>query len=146
MRQFISFFSVGIACLLGMTAANAQQTEPTENYLFEAVKKDKALAKGFNELTEPLNKTFPWVASFGVATPAATEKVDDKEYVVYQGCKPHNCPSEAYVVVYNPADKKMVAGAFVKNNYQNNNLVESKVEWLGNSSLDFAAVIGKYLF
>lgn len=146
MRKFIPSFFLGIACVFSVTAISAQQTEPTENYLFEAVKKDKALAKGFAKLTEPLNHSSPWIASYGVATPATMEKLDGKDYVIYQACKPHDCPSESYVVVYSPTDKKMVAGAFAKNDYQNSNLIESKVQWLGKSSLEFSALIGKYLF
>lgn len=146
MRKLISFFSLSAACLFSVGALNAQQVDPLENYLFDAVKKDEALAKGFKTLTEPLNKSYPWVASFGVATPANTEKVDDKQYVVYQGCKPHNCPAEAYVVVYSPTEKKMVAGAFVKNTYQDNTLHQSQITWLGQNAVDFSAVIGKFLF
>lgn len=146
MRKLIPLFSLAAACLFSVSALNAQQVNPTENYLFDAVQKDEALAKGFKQLTEPLNKSYPWVASFGVATPATIEKVDDKEYVVYQACKPHNCPAESYVVVYSPTEKKMVAGAFVENTYQDNTMQQSQIKWLGQSPVDFAPVIGKYLF
>ena len=146
MRKLISLFSLSVACLFSMSALNAQQVNLTENYLFDAVEKDEALAKGFKDLTEPLNKSYPWVASFGVATPAVVESIDNKEYVLYQGCKPHSCPAEAYVVMYSPEDKEMVAGAFVKSIYQDGVLKESQIEWLGNGTFDSAAIIGKYLF
>lgn len=150
MRKLTSLLSLSAVALLALSTVQAQpaQTFPIgEGYLFQEVAKDPALAQQFAQITEPLNTHFPWVAKYGTATPAESIKVDGKEHTVYQGCKPHNCPAESYVVVYSPTDKKMVAGAFVQNKYDAPNLlVESKISWLGQNAADFAPAISHYLY
>lgn len=150
MRKLTSLLSLmGTAAVVTLSPVQAQsaQTFPIgEGYLFQEVAKDPVLAQQFAEITKPLNTHFSWVAKFGTASPAERIKVDGKTYTVYQACKPHNCPAESYVVLYNAHDKKMVAGAFVQNKYEQGVLLDSKVSWLGTQAADFAPALSQYLF
>lgn len=129
------------------SAAQAQQPTVFTDYLYEAVKTDKVLAAEFAAITKPLSMHFPWVAKYGTATPAEIIQVAGQDYAVYQGCKPHNCPAESYVLIYSPSAKKMLAGAFIQNKYsQSTFLDESKISWLGTRATEFAPVLSKYLF
>lgn len=136
----------------GFMSASAVWAQPAETfpvgegYLFQEVAKDPALAQQFAEITAPLTTHFSWVAKFGTASPAQEVKVDGKTYTVYQGCKPHNCPAESYVVLYDTSSKKMLAGAFVQNQYEQGMLMDSKVSWLGAQSTDFAPTLSSFLF
>ena len=86
------------------------------------------------------------MAQFGTASPSQDVTVNGKTYTVYQGCKPHNCPAESYVVLYDAPNKKMLAGAFVQNKYEQGVLMDSKVSWLGTQSTDFAPTLSSFLF
>lgn len=150
MRKLTSLLSIGAAAaLVALSPVQAQQAQTFpigEGYLAQEVAKDPVLAQQFAQITRPLNTHFPWVASYGTASPAEYIKVDGRNYTVYQACKPHNCPAESYVVLYDAHDKKMVAGAFVQSKYHQGVLVDSKVSWLGSQSANFAPALSKYLF
>lgn len=150
MRKLTSLLSlVGAATLVALSPAQAQPAETFpigEGYLFQEVAKDPVLAQQFAEITKPLNTHFSWVAKYGTASPAENIKVNGKSYTVYQACKPHNCPAESYVVLYDAHNKKMVAGAFVQSKYEQGVLLDSKISWLGAQSADFAPALSKYLF
>ena len=150
MRKLTSLFSLAsAAALVALAPVQAQpaQTFPIgEGYLYQEVAQDAALAQQFTEITKPLSTHFSWVAQYGTASPAENLKVDGKNYTVYQGCKPHDCPAESYVVLYDATHKKMVAGAFVQNKYEQGALLESKVSWLGPQAANFAPALSQYLF
>jgi len=115
-------------------------------YLFEAVENDKALKRSFNKIMAPVSKRSTWVKNYGTASPAKTEIIDNTEYQIFQGCKPHNCTSESYAVLYNPKTKKVEAGAFVRNRFKGTNLKKGVIIWLGKTDWDQARVISKYLY
>lgn len=149
MRKLSSLLSVGALAFIALSSVQAQQAETFpigEGYLFQEVAKDPVLAQQFAEITKPLNTHFSWVAKYGTASPAENIKVNGKTYTVYQACKPHDCPAESYVVLYDAHNKKMVAGAFVQSKYEQGVLLDSKVSWLGTQAADFAPVLSKYLF
>lgn len=150
MRKLVSLWSLaGAAALVSLAPVQAQQAQTFpigEGYLYQEVAKDPILAQQFAEITQPLNTHFAWVANYGTASPAESIKVDGKNYTVYHACKPHNCPAESYVVLYDTHNKKMVAGAFVQNKHEQGVLLDSKVSWLGTQAADFASALSKYLF
>src|SRR5690606_6869917 len=102
-------------------------------HMYEAAKTDKALTAEFKRIMDPLSSKATWVESFGTTAPSTIETVDNKIYQVFWGCKPHDCTTESYVVMYNQETKKITAGAFLKNNYDGPNLTESRITWLGNT-------------
>ncbi len=54
-----------------------------------------------------------WVRQGGTATPAHTVTVAGHAYLMAQACKPHDCPGEQIVLLYDKADTGM-QGVFVR--------------------------------
>lgn len=48
-----------------------------------------------------------WVRDGGTATPAGTVQVGAQTWLVAQACKPHDCPSEQVVLLYDKAGQRM---------------------------------------
>lgn len=131
------------------TVAAAGADEPTRSnspYLFEAVQKDAALKAAFAQAIEPELSTSPWLSEYGVASPAVSQTIDNVQYQIYSGCKPHDCPSESYAVMYDPQSQRIVAGAVVRNHFDQNQLGQSTVQWLGQTDWDQARALSHYLF
>lgn len=54
-----------------------------------------------------------WVRQGGTATPTETVDVDGKSLLAAQACKPHDCPSEQILVLYDQ-DADTMQGVFVR--------------------------------
>lgn len=139
-----------VSAVLGTTAASAQEGQSTDSsqpYLFEAAQTNLNLASSFKKIIAPVAEQAPWLLSYGTGSPAEAEKIDNTDYLVFWGCKPHSCTSESYVVLYEPKSKEVVAGAFVHNNFADNtNLKNSEITWLGQPDWDQARLLGRYLY
>jgi len=122
----------------------SKQEEPL--YLYQVAKSDLNLVSSYKKLVAPVLDQADWLANYGTASPAQAENVDNTEYLVFSGCKPHDCTSQSYAVIYEPQQKKMVAGALVTNNYEGQNIKSSETTWLGETDLDLARVLSKYLY
>lgn len=124
-------------------SANAGQTG---KHMYEAAKADPALSAEFKRIMKPFISTSSWVESYGTTSPSTIETVDGKTYEVYWGCKPHDCITESYVVLYSQQTRKITAGAFLQNSYDGPNLTKSAITWLEKTDFDSARVLGKYLY
>lgn len=115
-------------------------------YLYQAAQSDLNLVSSYKKLVAPVLEKADWLENYGTASPAQAENIDNNEYLVFYGCKPHDCPSQSYAVIYDPKQKKMVAGALVTNNYEGQNIKSSETTWLGEADLDLARVLSKYFY
>ena len=136
-------FLLGAPLTLGIQAVKAD-TQP--QHLYEAAQENPALKAAFEEIMAPVVKASPWLKSYGTTAPPTAETIDTTDYKVYWGCKPHDCISESYAVLYEPVSKKIVAGAFVRNTFDGPTVVKADVSWLGETDWDRAKVLGKYLY
>lgn len=134
---------VALPLALAVPATHAAQAG---QHMGEAAQADPELSAEFQRVMRTMLASAPWVESYGTTSPSATETIDGHAYEVYWGCKPHDCVSESYVVMYSPDDKIIVAGAFVRNRYEGPDLAESRITWLGKTESDTARVLGKYLY
>lgn len=144
MRNKISLLSITTVCLIGTSLAQAESTP--DQYISDALKDDKAFSESFTAAIQPVLGDFPWVAKGGVATPAITVQKEGNNYLLYQGCKPHDCITQSYAVLYSPDQQEVVAAAFVDNDYMDQNLVNSQILWTGSEVTGFAPVLASYLF
>lgn len=142
----LSCMLLGALAVAPVMAQPAQTFPVGEGYLYQEVARDNALAQQFAEITQPLNTHFGWVAQYGVAVPVEYVQIDGKEYAAYQGCKPHDCLSEKYVVLYDEQARKMVAGAFIQHKFEQLTLLESKLSWLNEQSAHFSPALIRLLF
>src|SRR5690625_1617755 len=127
-------------------AESAKETQNELTYLYVAAQSDPAIKDGYQALMKPLLDEYAWLSAYGTTTPGVVESLDDKNYEIYWGCKPHDCVVQSYAVMYDPEEKEMVAGAFVENSYDDNLLLKAEIFWLGHTDLDKARVLGKYLY
>lgn len=137
----LSLFALPFALMIQTAKA-----EQAAQHLYEATKTDPVLAVEFNRVMEPFFSNSPWTKSFGTTAAAAPETVDGQSYDVYWGCKPHDCVTESYVLMYHRASKKITAGAFLINDYNGPNLSKSRITWLEKTEFESARVLGKYLY
>lgn len=121
-------------------------SEPAGKHISEAAEADSALAAEFKRIMTPVSSSSSWVESFGTTAPATLETVDGKAYSVYWGCKPHDCITESYVILYSQDTKTISAGAFTRNDYDGPQLIKSDITWLGQADLDSARALGKHLY
>lgn len=138
-----NLFALALCLAAGSSLANAEQAGV---HLYEASKADPALSAEFQRIIKPVATESPWALSFGTTSPSTTESVDGKAYEVFWGCKPHDCISESYVVMYDRSERRIIAGAFVRNVYDGPALNESRITWLGKTEFDSARALGKYLY
>lgn len=115
------------------------------SHMAEAAQANPALAAAFKQLMTPL-KQASWVASYGTTSPSVIDKTLDTSYLVFHGCKPHDCTSESYAVLVEPGSGKLIAGAFVRSDADGPRLKESRITWLGDAQWDQALLLSKYLF
>ncbi|HLS51487.1 MAG TPA: Ivy family c-type lysozyme inhibitor [Burkholderiaceae bacterium] len=137
----LQFFA---AALLLISPQLSAADEP--KHLYEATQADPALKKAFAELVKPVAKDAPWLSNYGTTAPPVDKTLDDTSYQIYWGCKPKDCIRESYTVVYNPKTQEMVAGAFVRNEFDGPMVKNSQTTWLGKTDWDFAKFIGPYLY
>ena len=141
--MFSKYTLAALALAVSMGSSYAQESV----YLPEAVTTDAALKAEFARITNSIAKDAPWVKEYGTTTPAQEAELDGKRYQVFSGCKPHNCPAESYVVLYNPDKKQISAGAFVTTDYSSSDIASNTtIQWLGNTDLDHIRILAKYLF
>lgn len=138
---YVSVLALPLA--MGVQITNA---EPVGVYLYESVTTDPSLAKEFQRIMAPVISDAPWVKTYGTMLPRTVEIIDDTTYQVYAGCKPHNCPAENYVVMYDPNTSQVSAAAFVSNQYDGSVLTDSRITWLGAPQYDLARSMVKYLY
>ncbi|HEY9280696.1 MAG TPA: Ivy family c-type lysozyme inhibitor [Eoetvoesiella sp.] len=138
---FISALSLCFAA--GVPTVSAEQSGM---HMYEAAKADPALSAEFQRITKPVATESPWVLSFGTTSPSTIESVNGQAYDVFWGCKPHDCITESYAVLYDRNAKRIMAGAFVRNMYNGPALTESHITWLGRTEFDYARALGKYLY
>jgi hypothetical protein len=143
MRSTTYISALILAASAVFPTANAQQQGI---HMYEAAQSDAALADGFRRITRPLIKKAPWLKSFGTTSPSTSETISGKTYQVFHGCKPHDCITESYTIMYDPQAKRIVAGAFVRNTFKGPVLTGSRIKWLGRTEFETATTLGKYLF
>jgi|SRR5690625_3513291 len=115
-------------------------------HLYEAAQANPALKTAFATLMETIVKDAPWVSNYGTTAPPVQGTIDDVTYQIYWGCKPKDCIRESYTVAYNPKTKEIVAGAFVRNQFDGPIVQHSKITWLGKTDWDLAKLLGPYLY
>lgn len=143
MKLLKIFGSLALALPLTFGAFSAQAEQA---YLAEVAENHPALAKQFQDMMQPFMREADWLANYGTSAPGSKVSIDDTNYIVYWGCKPHDCTSENYAVLVEPKSQKLVAGAFVRNHYKEQNITHSNVTWLGNAELDVARALASFLY
>lgn len=139
--------SVISLCILPLSlGVYVAQAEEGPQHLYEAAQANPALKSAFEQIMAPVVKASSWLESYGTTAPPTVETLDNVDYSVYWGCKPHDCISESYVVMYDPTSKEIVAGAFVRNTFDGPNVIKGETTWLGKTDWDKAKVLGKYLY
>lgn len=134
------------ALLFGLSSFGAAFASDKPVYLADLANQHPEINTSFATLMAPAIKQADWVKNFGTASPAEYIQLDGKQYAVFTGCRPHNCPSESYAALYNPTIKQFVAGAYIQNTTTNDQLSESKIIWLNGSNTDLTNALGSYLF
>ena len=127
-------------------ASPTPSTPKAASYLAQEAETNPALAKSFATLTAPIANKAEWVKSYGTATPSVAVELDGQPYLLFSGCKPHDCPAETYVVLYDMKSKQMVAGAYVVNTFKDGSAVSSTIEWLGSPNFDQTTLLGQTLY
>lgn len=140
----LSKYTLGALALV-VSIGNSYAQESV--YLPEAVNTDAALKADFARITAPIAKEATWITQYGTTTPAEQIELNGTTYQVFSGCKPHNCPAESYVVMYDPSKKQITAGAFVKTDYTSGDTAShTAIQWLGNTDLDHVRALATHLF
>ncbi len=94
----------------GMSVVDGQDGETDRTYLHDLLQKP-AFAKAMQDM-DGADKLPDWVADGGTATPAEMVEVGGKSLLAAQACKPHECPSEQVLVLYDQ-DAGTMQGVFV---------------------------------
>ena len=132
---------------LALFVSNSYASDIKPELLADAVTHNATLKAEFQRITETVLEQAPWIRDYGTATPAEPITIDATTYLVYRACKPHDCPSQGYAVLFDTNKQTMVAGAFIENSYRDQlNLDTSTVHWLGNTQLEHARALADYLF
>lgn len=124
-------------------AYSAEKSLPTfENqYLSDITEQSKDLAKSYTNLTQGASKTVTWLPTYGVATPGVKVLVNEKEYIAFGGCEPHNCPNSSYVVVLDPSTQQFIKGAVRYETKTDEASHQTQLVWLGDYDEDFVPII-----
>ncbi|HRL21876.1 Ivy family c-type lysozyme inhibitor [Alcaligenes sp. SDU_A2] len=130
--------------LLVPLLATAQSDAPV--YLADLASTNKHVADQYRALMRDVAKRASWVNQYGTASPAETVSVDGRNYHLFRACKPHNCPSESYVVLLDAQKQTLAHGAFVENKTSGPGLASSRVQWLGEPDTDLARHMAAWLF
>lgn len=78
-----------------------------------------------------------WIKKGGVESPMQQVTLKGITYQVYSACKPHDCASENFALIYSPADNAM-SGLFARNNEARH---REQLQWLNIS--DALSIDGK---
>ena len=130
--------------LIAPLMAGAQTTQPV--YLADLAAADKQIADQYRSLMRDVSKRASWVNQYGTASPAETVSLDGRDYQLFRACKPHNCPSESYVILLDPTKQTVSHGAFVENKSSGQGLGSSRIQWLGAPEADLARQMAPHLF
>ena len=77
-----------------------------------------------------------WASQGGVATPAQQVVVDGHAHMLAEACKPHDCPAERILILYDESNHAM-SGLFARrkpsasNNADSNDPANDDLIWLG---------------
>lgn len=85
-------------------------SQPDHQYLHD-LQQQSAFSSAFAAM-DGVDKLPEWVRKGGTATPVKTVQVDGQSRLLAQACKPHSCPSEQVVLLYDKAGQSM-QGVFV---------------------------------
>ncbi|HEX7340019.1 MAG TPA: Ivy family c-type lysozyme inhibitor [Rhodanobacteraceae bacterium] len=86
-------------------------SRPDKQYLHDLMG-DSGFAQAFAAM-QGSGSLPAWVRQGGTATPAQKVTVDGRQQLLAQACKPHDCPSEQIVLLYDKAGNAM-QGVFVR--------------------------------
>ncbi len=140
----LSFKSLVLAAAISFVTATVSHA--ADIYPADLAKQDAKIARAFSDLAGKLKKKHAWVRKFGVTTPTEDITLGSTSYVRLSGCKPHDCPSEKYVMFISKSDYKAV-GAFVVNRLDNGaNPTRSDIDWLGQPDTEQMAALASSLF
>ncbi len=143
MRHF-TFKSILLATLGCLAFAGSVYA--ADLYPADLAKQEPRLASAFADLTKSLVRKHAWVMDFGVTTPVEETTLNNETYVRLSGCKPHDCPSEKYVVLVSKKDNHAV-GAFLTNRQAAAGaLSDSTIQWLGQPTDEQVAQLAAALF
>lgn len=124
--------------LLFSPLSHADSTVPYVNeYLPDIAEKNTAVAERFVHFFEPVAGQAEWIKNYGTTTPArlVTAGENEQNYLVFQGCKPHDCNTQSYLVLYNPKSEQFEAGALRTDTMTDQGtLTETKITWLGEAN------------
>lgn len=142
--SYLSFKSLLLAVAISVvTGATAHAADV---YPADLAKQEPKIASAFSDLAGKLKNKHAWVKNFGVTTPVDEVTLGSATYVRMRGCKPHDCPSEKYVVLISKSDNKAV-GAFVVNHLDNRaDPSSSNIYWLGQPDTAQMATLASSLF
>jgi len=144
------FLTASLAALAVGAPAHAADPKPAalgaDMHMGEAAGAFPSLARSFHTLTAPLAKAAPWLKTYGTTMPSSAISVDDKNYVIFQACKPHDCISQGYAVLVDTASNTVVGGAFVDSTFDGPRITSSQITWFGEVEWDQAVQLGQYLY
>ncbi|WP_394064123.1 Ivy family c-type lysozyme inhibitor [Alcaligenes sp. WGS1538] len=132
------------AALFAGLLANSQAADPV--YLSDLAAASKPVADQYRALMRDVSKRASWVNQYGTASPAEAVSADGRNYQLFRACKPHNCPSESYVVLLDAQDQTIKYGAFVENKTSGSGLTSSRIQWLGKPEDSLARQMAPWLF
>ena len=140
----LSFKSLLLGTAFGV--ATATMAHAADVYPADLAKQEPQIARAFSDLAGNLKKKHAWVQKFGVTTPTEEITLGSSTYVRMSGCKPHDCPTEKYVVLVSKSDHKAV-GAFVVNRLDNGAIpTRSNIYWLGQPNEEQMTALAAALF
>lgn len=112
----------------GMRVVDGQSSR---TYLHDLLEKP-AFADAFHAM-DGADDLPDWVSKGGTATPAQTVEVNGKALLEAQACKPHDCPSERILVLYDQ-DAGAMQGVFVRDSASDADAGvsdQARMTWLG---------------
>ena len=134
------------AIALALPLATTSVALADEAHLSDVAQSNPQLAEQYQSLLKPFMGQSEWLANYGTTAPGTQVSLDDTKYVVYWGCKPHDCVSENYAILVEANSQKLVAGAFVRNHFKEQTITHSNISWLGNAQLDEARTLAPFLY
>lgn len=140
-----SFFTAAVIFNLSLLSGGVAVADEPQ-HLYEAAQANPDLQAGFADLVAPVIEKAPWLKDYGTTAPPTKISLNDTDYAIYWGCKPHDCTTESYTVAYDIKAKKMVGGAFVSNQLSGSDASISTIQWLGSTDWDLVKALSPYLY
>ncbi len=126
--------------------AFAGQVYAADVYPADLVKQEPQIGSAFSDLTKTIVSKHAWVKGFGVTTPVEDTTLNNESYVQLSGCKPHDCPSEKYVVLVSKKNHQAVGAFLINRQAAAGALSESTIQWLGQPTDEQVAALAVALF